>query len=872
MTKNKKIASVMDRIVLHLLDFKSYEGEIDGTMDLTQIGIADAVGIKRGNVVQSIRPLITEGYVECHKVHVPGIKIKRTNYYLTCQGYGEAKTIKEKLGKANIEMMDREGTRSRTSIDDFLNNTSLDIRFVDVVREANTSRLFDCRAFIRNQSKPTFSSSSGLAGIPRPAHFFGREMEGKMISEWMKHQTGATLVVQGMPGIGKTSFVAQFLSDAGNLDAVHYFSIRPWCSLRALLMPLSVFFEDNGKRELRAYLEENKSLDISEVEYLILRTLSDIGGVILTYDDYHNSSEEVQTFFKMLHDLIRETKCKLIVIGRTVNPFYDRKEAAVQKTVLEFTLEGLDQESTLALAGEVGVPDKYLEEIFTHTRGHPLFVELLAAGGTPETNMDIEKFIKDEFMNTLGGQELEALKYMSVHRYAVERRALTAHQKVLAGLVRESILKQSEGDFFELHDMIKTAVYRNLSVNELERFHTKAAEHYLESYSTDNLMEALHHLMAAGKPLEACKVILDREEKLLDSDRMAELAHALGILLAKNIEMNKQDKARLLFMHGHALSFLGEWDDAIMCYNRAMVLAAKNKRLAMKSKAGIAEISLMRNNYSIAQSLFEDILEWADRKKDMELKTEASYQLGTTHERLGDIDLALDYFKNALKISFKTYNRNQLAMAYYGMGRIYQRKNEFRKSLESKKRALEIAMKIDNTNTAAKILTGLGATYDSLELRNDEIESHEKAIALARNNGAVRVLGYALSNAGAAYMDIDELDKSMKCLQEAAKIFKTLGEHYMVATAEMNIAINTLLKGDKEKAVFLFNECETTLKEIEDNSLLMDSYFRFGQTCKKAGCPDEALLLLNKALTISKKIGDKDASRQINHEIRSLTG
>ncbi len=870
MTKNKKIASVMDRIALHLLDFKTYEGEIDGTMDLTQIGIADAVGIKRGNVLQSIRPLITEGYVECHKVHVPGIKIKRTNYYLTCQGYGKAKTIKEKLGKANIEMMDREGTRSRTSIDDFLNNTSLDIRFVDVVREANTSRLFDCRAFIRNQSKPTFSSSSGLAGIPRPAHFFGREMEGKMISEWMKHQTGATLVIQGMPGIGKTSFVTQFLSDAGNHGAVHYFSIRPWCSLRALLMPLSVFFEDNGKRELRRYLEENKSIDVSEAEYLILRTLSDIGGVILTYDDYHNSSEEVQTFFKMLHDMIRETKCKLIVIGRTVDPFYDRKEAAVQKTILEFTLEGLDQESTLALAGEVGVPDKYLEEIFTHTRGHPLFVELLAAGGTPEINMDIEKFIKDEFMNTLGGQELEALKYMSVHRYAVERRALTAYQKVLAGLVQESILKQSVGDFFELHDMIKTAVYRNLSVNELERFHTKAAEHYLESYSTDNLMEALHHLMAAGKPLEACKVILDREEKLLDSDRMAELAQALDILLTKSIEMNKQDKARLLFMHGHALSFLGEWDDAIMCFNRAMVLAAKNKRLAMKSKAGIAEISLMRNNYSIAQSLFEDILEWADKAQEMELKTEACYQLGSVQERLGHNDMALKYFEEAMKISFKTYNQNQLAKAYYGLGRIFQRKKLFEKSLESKNKALEIALRIGNTHTAAKILTGLGATFDELGMWDKEIESHEKAIKLARKNGAIRILGYALSNAGSAYLDKAEFDVSERYLDESAIIFKKIGDNYMIATTILNKAIIALFKKEIKTAIVLFDECELILKTIENYTKLMNSYFKFGLVFKEINCFDEATVYLQEALNISYKLKDNAASKLIIDEINQL--
>lgn len=870
MTKNKKLASVMDRILLHLLDFKSYEGEIDGTMDLTQIGITDAVGIKRGNIVQDIQPLITAGCVECHKVHVPGIKIKRTNYYLTCQGYEKAKTVKERLGKVNIEMIDREGTRSSTSIADLLNDTGLDIRFVDVVREANISRFFDCKAFLRKQTQPILCSSSGLAGVPRPPHFFGRKTEGKMISEWMKNQTSVTLMIQGMPGIGKTTFVSQFLSDIGNPNSVHYFSIRPWCSLRALLMSLSVFLEDNGKRELRRYLEENKSIDISEVEYLILRILSDVEMVILAYDDYHNASDEIQTFFKMFHNVIRETKSKLIVIGRTVNPFYDRKEAAVHKTVFEFTLEGLDKESTLALAKEVRVPEKNLGDIFSHTRGHPLLVELLAAGGTPEMNMDVEKFINDEFITALGEQELEVLKYLSVHRYAVERKALAVYQKVLSSLAQESILKQSADDFFELHDMIKTAVYRNLSVKELERFHTKAAEYYLESFSIDKLMEALHHLMLAGKFLEACKVILDREDKLLNTDRMKELEQALAFLLNKNIDIIKLDKVRLLFMHGHALSFLGEWDEAIMCFNRAIVLASKNKALVMKSKAGIAEISLMRNNYSIAQSLFEDILEWADKAQEMDLKTEASYQLGNAHERQGNYDRALEYFTTALNIAFKTNNRNQMAKACYGQGRIFHRKLDYNSALQSKNRALEIALSIDNKQIASKILTSLGNTLDSMKCVDEEIDVHERAIKLARETGAVRTLAYALSNAGAAYLDKSDFELSEKYIEESATIFEKLGEYHMFATTVLNKAIIELYKGHYDVAIRNFNECERVLRTIDNLIVLMDSYFRFGLAYKKMDYLDEAMSNFHKALTISKEIGDEDASRLINHEITQI--
>lgn len=869
MTKNKKIASVMDRILLHLLDFKSYEGEIDGSMDLTQIGIADAIGIKRGNVNQDIQPLISKGYVECHKVHVPGIKIKRSNYYLTCQGYEKAKTVKEKLIKVNIEMIDREGIHSRTNIADLLNNTRLDIRFVDVVREANISRLFDCKTFLRKQTQPLLCSSSGLAGVPRPSHFFGRKTEGAIISEWIKNQIGATLVIQGMPGIGKTSFVSQILSDVGKPKAVHYFSIKTWCSLRALLMPLSVFLEDQGKRELRRYLEENRSIDISEVEYLILRTLSDDERVILAYDDYHNSSEEIQTFFKMLHNIIKETNSKLIVIGRTVNPFYDRKEVAIQKAVLELMLEGLDHESTLALAREIGVPDKYLEELSTHTHGHPLFAELLAAGGTPEINMDIEKFINDELITTLGDQELEVLKYMSVHRYAVEKTVLIAYQKVLTILVQKSILKQSVDDFFELHDLIKTTVYRNLSVNELELLHTKAAEYYLESYPIDNLMEALHHLIMAERYLDVCNVVLDKEERLLRSDKMMELAHVLGLLLSKNLQLDKLEKAHLLYIQGHALSFTGEWDDAIMNFNKAMVLASSDEKLRMMCKSGIGEISLRRNNYSVAKSLFKDVIDWAEKNDEMEMKAESSYYLGTVHERLGNNDLALDCFEKGMKISFKTHNRYHLAMAYYGQGRIFHRKQEYENAINNKNRALDLALKIGSKEVASKILTSIGNTLDRMNRLEDEIDAHERAITLARESGAIRILAYALSNAAAAYLDNTNLQKASVYLDEAANIFERLGERRMFATTELNKSINCLYSGKKDEAILHFSECEFILNQLEDKRELMITYLKFGQALKKIGCSNESQIQFRKALRISQEIEDNEAFEQIQLEMLS---
>ena len=675
--KDTKLATAMDRIYLYLLEFKSYEGEIDGPMELSQIGIAKKIGIERKNITRAIRPSIENGLIESQKVHIPGIRLKRNIYYLSATGYNKAEKIKKKLYEIDIEFVDQDGAKSKVKLGNIIQEIPFDINFAEIIREVNKTKIFDCQVFLKNQKQEMVEFSNHLREKSRFEYFCGRQNEEKIISQWLKSPSCHTLIIKGMPGIGKTTQLSRIMDDISEFPITYFFRIQTWCTLRTILKSLSKFFETQGKKELKEYLMINNTIDMSEIEYILTDSLSEQEPVLMVFDDYHNASNDVQTFFSMLHkSIIIPGNLKLIVSGRWGEPFYDRQELAVRKSVIEITLEGLDKESTETLARNVGIEEEFIENIYAQTGGHPLFVELLGSGGTPETNMDLEKFINEEFIQILNEKELELLKYISVHRYPIRRKELHKYQNVLSGLIEQSILKPSEDDYIELHDLIKITLYHRLTGKEIELFHSKAAEHYLEDFAVNSLMEVLHHLLRAELYADIIEVILDKEEKLMKSDRLEELARILTLLLGKFFDIEKQEKARLLYMQGKALSFTGEWDEAIMHYNRAMVLSLDNGILEMKIKSGIAEISLMRNNYSVAQSLFEDILEWADKNNNIELKTEANYQLGTGHERQGHNDQALKYFNESLKCSFKTHDRHQMAKAYCGQGRIFHRRQE----------------------------------------------------------------------------------------------------------------------------------------------------------------------------------------------------
>src|SRR3990172_10319411 len=86
--KRKLHFKTPDRILLHLLNYVGSEGEITLPDDLTQFGIADAIGLGRTTVSKAIRRLIKMGAIRSDRAHVPSRRLRRTGYGVTGAGGG----------------------------------------------------------------------------------------------------------------------------------------------------------------------------------------------------------------------------------------------------------------------------------------------------------------------------------------------------------------------------------------------------------------------------------------------------------------------------------------------------------------------------------------------------------------------------------------------------------------------------------------------------------------------------------------------------------------------------------------------------------------------------------------------------------------
>ena len=91
--------TVRRRILVHLANYSLQEPDHEAPREVSQQGIAEAVGIRLRHISQYIRPMIKEGLVTERSGLVDGGRQHQKVYFLTDQGRKEALWMQDKESK-----------------------------------------------------------------------------------------------------------------------------------------------------------------------------------------------------------------------------------------------------------------------------------------------------------------------------------------------------------------------------------------------------------------------------------------------------------------------------------------------------------------------------------------------------------------------------------------------------------------------------------------------------------------------------------------------------------------------------------------------------------------------------------------------------
>ncbi|MDD2716647.1 MAG: winged helix-turn-helix domain-containing protein [Candidatus Wallbacteria bacterium] len=546
----------------------------------------------------------------------------------------------------------------------------------------------------------------------------GRSQELEELENLLSSQK--VLVIAGLPGIGKTSFLQAF---AGLLNNRQDFSGRIlWISCRKGWNEQDLFAEITQKTvELTG---ETKFFQVKVSASDIISMLEE-NELLLFLDDFQ-WIENPATI-----ELVREGR--FLKKGHLV--IATRKRISLPPLELieihEKRLEGLKQEDAellmdqlLELHGIEKLDAVQKDRIFHKVKGHPyslkLFISLLVTGGysldsllesASEFDEERERHLLEQVWNTFETAEQVILKFLSVLRIPIkleefpslfDRHSRTALRKLLDNYLVEST---SEGRVY-LHDLMRNRATENLAETDRIRFHTEVADIFAAKRKPvlGELKEAYFHYREAGRNELAVDVLSKLAyEILIRGEESENIYH----LLDQALEGECGDKREILLKNRiELLIYWRQFAEAEAMLGR---LEKKINRDFLSAK-----LNFRRGQFSEAVRLFESGLA---KNPTRDEQADAYSTLALCYNYLGNLAGAEEYFRKALSEVREDCHPFFQAKNFLNLGIFLAHRGEVYKAIESLERAEKIFREYNALGRLANVLYNKAVFYfDIMEL------------------------------------------------------------------------------------------------------------------------------------------------------------
>jgi AAA+ ATPase superfamily predicted ATPase len=550
--KWKGFLSVRDRVMLHLAGYPDMDDLYEVPQVLGQAGIANTINARQNMVSYALKALKDEGYVLEKTAHFKGIKSKKKAYFPTEGGLIFARSIEKEMENHLIKVKDYDGKVKEMKLSKLKSHLEKPLSSLELALMIPAKGVFDCEV-----TPPMFSERerdkakkfvyfSEKASTPK--YFFGREKELDCLNKWLASPENKIIVIHGIPGIGKTTLASNLMSRYKGKRNLFWYQFHQWDILRNLVNQLAEFFSTLGAHRLHSYLSRTKSLDINNLSDLAEEDLKDT-NVILFFDDFHRAEELTVQFFSSLTERMeRMDSVKMVVIGRYIHPFYQRKAVVVNRMVSELQLNGLDEDSSSELLRAKGITEPQIKKIYELTKGHPLSMELIESTEHVTDGRNIKKYIHEEIFSELTSEEKKLLMAFAVFRYPVKSEAFFVEDDIthecLDSLLDRSLVNETQHEMYDIHELIREFFYNRLTPRQKKRYHKAAAGYYLSQAdfvepgktrttaphtSLQNQVEALYHLLMAGEHENTAGLAEELGAELINHGHLEELNMSNGL-------------------------------------------------------------------------------------------------------------------------------------------------------------------------------------------------------------------------------------------------------------------------------------------------------------------------------------------------------
>jgi len=684
----------------------------------------------------------------------------------------------------------------------------------------------------RRWQKKGYSRSSlpVLEPTERPLILINR---GGEISRSMDHlKDHRLLLINGMPGIGKSTFARALLEFMpSECPPPFWYDFERQQSsgntLGILLDRISGYLENcfggDVRQEVMAFRNSPEGQASAYEVDILIDYLNVDPPIWLVFDNMETVLTRGSNGFRdegleLLFDGLKSnTHNARVILTNPFVPILHNGQFLLEFGTQPLTLRGLGEADSVAYLRGFGLekfPEETLRSLAHAADGHPFTLNHLAhyiqtlgvdssdtdlQGGMEETT---ERF-KVSLQKRLSKQEFDALQALSVlnREISLEGLCQTAQVSpvVIKRLREEGLLQANDTGRFWMPNIVKTSL-RSASPEVTQLAHMRATNFYrsqkdLPSHQTiddfDNVLEWHHHAVLARDAKESYKALFSTglKEQLHAWNEYGFLVNLCEATLAVAghdfAENSPSEWVNLLHTLGVAYFLVEKFDNSIANLRAALDRSLKGEDPEIRTRLliDLAESYNAGGDSSAALKIYRESLSDSLNGLDAGLRAKALQVRGIIQRGQGNLLEAINDLEDSLK-AFEDI-RDQTGIAYVTgeLGIVYYYQNQFDKALENYRRALDLC---ESRRDMRGVVIGHFNVGDILlqDMKyEDAMQELQQAWGLARKRKLVRVevaAGLYLAEARIALSLLDEAEAGLN----ETKTFLIAGSNFNCSSGQ----------------------------------------------------------------------------------------
>jgi len=231
------------------------------------------------------------------------------------------------------------------------------------------------------------------------------------------------------------------------------------------------------------------------------------------------------------------------------------------------------------------------------------------------------------------------------------------------------------------------------------------------------------------------------------------------------------------------------------------------------------------------------------------------------HLNLYQLEVALEYFLQALQIAEELQNEQEISIICNGLGSLYAAMRDPQNAKETLQRAISLGESLQDDTLLPRPYINLGGVYSTEYNHLLALECYEKALKIAEKLGDQELIGLSVTSVGRIYTDIGEWEKSKQYNQQALNILPPEANQRFVCY--INMAIAYMATKEFTQAIECYTKAIPLLEKVNFQAAVAEMHCHIAEALNNMKNYDRALEYALKA----KKYVDDNQISDINVNI-----